>query len=691
MSSVRDMMFVLRNSDKMTHPLEIIPLFNKVVRPAHYNKNDRFTYNGSFPKVVPVLPITLEKTDYLMDILINYVVSAKIDGVNTKLYYCDTYKQLYLIFKNMVFPYATLHDPSKLPFGGGDAVFDCERDNKGVFHIYDIYVWNSKWVTDILQDRVLLIERLIKDFNLFARDGHNIDTVRIKHMYSHRRGDDITAHLNMLKTYMETLNIKEDGVIFTNGGRSVQSKPIKCLKLKPRHDQTIDFKIRSSQWRNHYYLMAMTRGNKLKRAKHIIGYNIDMVKLDDTYKDGEIVEFGFKHNTFYPIRKRPLKRNANFETTVKSNFNIMNNKKYPKDYAAFIDIVDSINKSGKFTSVSEFIDITHEFPYKSKSELYSKGQLFDNLKDYVEKGAGADELTLSDTPFNIRNVNIPVKLLRSYDKHEKFANIVYTDSQYEEFNVLSDLFTNIEIERVRCTIKNKPSARDAYYTNRRGYINDIKHQKKEITYHNLREALFRDRNVKECTSHRPNMITKFLGGVKRVFDPFAGWGDRMLGVLATTDTKYFGVDKNKHLEEGHEDILDRFDEKYRANIIYKDILEVSDDDFPPEFKSYDMVFTSPPYFDYETYGDDVESGLGSSYENDEKWSQEFLHPVLDLCWKNLDQNGHMYINLSHTAPGQMYINRMLVYMENNFKDSFYKGVITYSDHKFSNPQPIWIW
>ena len=28
MSSVRDMMFVLRNSDKMTHPLEIIPLFN---------------------------------------------------------------------------------------------------------------------------------------------------------------------------------------------------------------------------------------------------------------------------------------------------------------------------------------------------------------------------------------------------------------------------------------------------------------------------------------------------------------------------------------------------------------------------------------------------------------------------------------------------------------------------------------
>ena len=41
-----------------------------------------------------------------------------------------------------------------------------------------------------------------------------------------------------------------------------------------------------------------------------------------------------------------------------------------------------------------------------------------------------------------------------------------------------------------------------------------------------------------------------------VFDPYSGWGDRLIGVTALTGVKYIGVDSNAELKEHYSSMME---------------------------------------------------------------------------------------------------------------------------------------
>ena len=99
----------------------------------------------------------------------------------------------------------------------------------------------------------------------------------------------------------------------------------------------------------------------------------------------------------------------------------------------------------------------------------------------------------------------------------------------------------------------------------------------------------------------------------------------------------------------------------------------------------DMVFTSPPYFDMERY-----MGLGEVKERTEgEWVAAFLKPALDRSVAHLVVGGHLVIVINQ-RHNQTYLFDMHDYLA-EMACLEYLGVISYTDAKVRNPQPVWIW
>ena len=84
-----------------------------------------------------------------------------------------------------------------------------------------------------------------------------------------------------------------------------------------------------------------------------------------------------------------------------------------------------------------------------------------------------------------------------------------------------------------------------------------------------------------------------------VWDPSMGYGGRLLGAIAA-GVNYIGTDPCIPTYRGLEQIRDTYghkDKKY-------ELLRQGSETYIPEDESLDFVFTSPPYFGWEAYGDE---------------------------------------------------------------------------------------
>jgi len=76
----------------------------------------------------------------------------------------------------------------------------------------------------------------------------------------------------------------------------------------------------------------------------------------------------------------------------------------------------------------------------------------------------------------------------------------------------------------------------------------------------------------------------------RVFDPFCGWGDRCLASMAC-DIDYIGIDSNVRLKEPYTNLVNRFDSESKVDIHF-----MSAQDYDIDNETFDLVFTSPPFY-----------------------------------------------------------------------------------------------
>lgn len=165
---------------------------------------------------------------------------------------------------------------------------------------------------------------------------------------------------------------------------------------------------------------------------------------------------------------------------------------------------------------------------------------------------------------------------------------------------------------------------------------------------------------------------------KKVLDFSAGWGDRLVGFLASsTAESYIGIDPNTKLHTPYQNIYDWITHRFEMDKTACFICSPAEDVSYTEL-DYDFVFTSPPYFDIERYSNEpTQSWI--KHPTLDKWLDGFLLKTLGGLYAGLKEGGRIAVNISDKKGGGEICQPMLDYMKSI--GATYEGVIGYKMHK----------
>lgn len=131
-----------------------------------------------------------------------------------------------------------------------------------------------------------------------------------------------------------------------------------------------------------------------------------------------------------------------------------------------------------------------------------------------------------------------------------------------------------------------------------------------------------------------------------VLDMTMGWGGRLVGACALDIPEYIGIDMNKNLEAPYKEMTTKLKElgtRTQIKLMFTNALTVDYSKL-----KYDMVFTSPPYYNIEIY-------KGTEKKSKDEWDEEFYKPLFEKTYKYLQNNGYYILNV----PEEVY-NRVCI-------------------------------
>jgi hypothetical protein len=149
------------------------------------------------------------------------------------------------------------------------------------------------------------------------------------------------------------------------------------------------------------------------------------------------------------------------------------------------------------------------------------------------------------------------------------------------------------------------------------------------------------RKLGKCLKKDPDRV--------RILDPSAGWGDRAIAACAYGAAVYHGFDPNSELKEAYRKIFADFAPPSRAEDFW-----VKTEPFKgvgTAEGSYDIVLTSPPFFDLEDYpaeGGDEARKLPTYHA----WRKHFYEPYVRQSWAAVRPGGFLvlYVDNVKGAP-----------------------------------------
>ena len=131
-----------------------------------------------------------------------------------------------------------------------------------------------------------------------------------------------------------------------------------------------------------------------------------------------------------------------------------------------------------------------------------------------------------------------------------------------------------------------------------------------------------------------------------VLDFSMGWGDRLLAAHASRYVKrYVGIDPNINLFEGYGKQIRAYDAIWGKIKEINPICGRAEDENLRLGDQFDMIFTSPPYFDKEKY-DQSDQQSYKMYHGLDSWMEDFLFKSIELRSENLKSGGLLIINIS---------------------------------------------
>ena len=182
-----------------------------------------------------------------------------------------------------------------------------------------------------------------------------------------------------------------------------------------------------------------------------------------------------------------------------------------------------------------------------------------------------------------------------------------------------------------------------------------------------------------------------------VLDFSSGWGDRLSGFYASNCKSYVGIDPNIDVYNNYKHQIKLYEKYINKNV---EIINSPAEDVILD-RFFDLVFTSPPYFDLERYSQEKTQSW-KKYKKLDDWLSNFLFKSIGNFWKNLKSGGYLIINISdvYSHHERQHICDPMNDFISNLNNSSYMGALGMRmskrpNNKLTNEgifaEPLWIW
>lgn len=205
------------------------------------------------------------------------------------------------------------------------------------------------------------------------------------------------------------------------------------------------------------------------------------------------------------------------------------------------------------------------------------------------------------------------------------------------------------------------------------YINkhrNFYHNKNDIT--NLKDFFFSSSLVGKVTNFNPVIARKIYEHympVKNatIFDYSCGYGARMLGALSSKyNYNYIGVDPYHELYQR----LLLFSAWIKNTISANNetsLFNIGSEELIPSLcNKIDLSFSSPPYFNYETYIDDFSQSY-IKYSTYDEWKNKYVLPTILNIYNYTKTNGLHIVNLQDTKRISIMEDWLKIAISTGFK------------------------
>jgi hypothetical protein len=291
------------------------------------------------------------------------------------------------------------------------------------------------------------------------------------------------------------------------------------------------------------------------------------------------------------------------------------------------------------------------------------------------------------------------------------SDYLYINTQSSDYDLdkLVDCFTGLQ--RMKCKREGRDLSPFSAWNNKdymkfviERYIDD----KENLTSFNLRESFYKLNSVlpekyrnMECNFFKATLAASvyhlFLRNKpnKRVLDISAGWGDRLLAALSKNLETYLAYDPNAALQSGYKEMIDEFvvdDADKEHYQVISAPFETAETNL--RGKTFDLIFTSPPYFDLEVFTTEGEQSI-ISHSTFDKWMVHFLFQSLYLAWDTLAADGNMVIHIDDFSKGEKkhrIIEPMVLFVCGWCSNARFDGVVGASGYnkKKEYKSPMWV-
>lgn len=279
-----------------------------------------------------------------------------------------------------------------------------------------------------------------------------------------------------------------------------------------------------------------------------------------------------------------------------------------------------------------------------------------NLNEYMQNFHSYHAVIETSNRQNIPNLEECQLPFRMEGKSGNYVIIMtnYMDKLEWFLNKLTDYFS--EHVRVRCVFKGSISPLEYWQKNKeiivRRYksVYDVNDQM--MSLYDIQELMYG--KVRWCNNFRITVASAVLQlfRPKTWLDISAGWGDRLISAIINGVEKYEAADPNLDLHPCYRNIVlsltgcdgnkvsavkkKRMLSKYKVHAT--GFLEA---EF--EGRDFDLVFSSPPFFDLEIYSGFQNDSMVKYGETMVKWVDEFLMKSIEKAYGLLKVGGYMIL------------------------------------------------